>query len=233
MTGAPPYGVQQSPTQQPRFTAYSPPNKNHPYYPNNEQYQQHPAQTPATFPPPTSLARSPHFGHAPSPLPTTLPPLNGSAPPPPPPPPHSEAPQQYQAHSSSSASQFSLPRPYAGSVMPGNSSASYNHATSAHAHPTSRPDGLPQSPKKEPEQSFDMRGNGAGYPSQSPMMREPPRPASPKETVRCDLCYPGKKRERERERESVCVCVCVYVYANDYAETCQGCGPHVVRQHPF
>lgn len=173
MTGAPPYGVQ-SPTQQARFTAYSPPNKNSPYYPNNEQYQQPAPQTPSAFPPPAPLARSPHFSQAPSPLPATLPPLNGSAPPPP----HAEAPSQYPAHSSTGAPQYSIPPPYAGSV-PGSASAPYNHTS--HAHPSSRPEALSQSPKKEPESSFDVRGNG--YSSQSPVMRGP-RPASPKEAVR-------------------------------------------------
>ncbi|KAJ9196358.1 hypothetical protein DTO271D3_852 [Paecilomyces variotii] len=175
MTGAPPYGVQ-SPTQQARFTAYSPPNKNSPYYPNNEHYQQPAAQTPSAFPPQAPLARSPHFSQAPSPLPTTLPPLNGSAPPPPP---HAEAASQYPAHSSTGPPQYSIPPPYAGSVIPGNASAPYNHTS--HAHPSSRPQALSQSPKKEPESSFDVRSNGAAYSSQSPMMRET-RPASPKET---------------------------------------------------
>jgi DNA helicase INO80 len=173
MSGAPPYGVH-SPNQQPPYTAYSPPSKNRPYYPNGEQYQQHPPETPQTFPPPSSFTRSPHFGHPPSPLSTTLPPLNGSAPP------HSDASPSYQTqHSSSATPNFPLPRPYPSSVMSGTSAAPYGQPTTSHAHPSSRPDALSQSPKKEPESVFSSRGNGAGYSSHSPMMRPP----SPKESV--------------------------------------------------
>ncbi|KAJ6164453.1 hypothetical protein N7470_003125 [Penicillium chermesinum] len=50
MTGAPPYNAQ-SPTQQQRLPAYESPSKSHPYYPSGEQpsqqqYSQHPPQTP-------------------------------------------------------------------------------------------------------------------------------------------------------------------------------------------
>jgi chromatin-remodeling ATPase INO80 len=180
MTGAP-YGIH-SPTQQSPFAVYSPPSKNRTFYPGNEQYQ-HPPEAPQGFPPPSAFARSPHFGHPSSPLPTTLPPLNGSVPP------HGDPSSAYPPqHPSSGTPQFALPRPYSGSVMSGNASASYGQATSSHAHP-SRSEALSQSPKKEPEPHFDARGNGVVYSSQPPLIREP-RPTSPK--------------------ESVCVCVCVW-----------------------
>lgn len=67
--------------------------------------------------------------------------------------------------------------------MPGTSAPTYGQPTTSHAHPASRPDTLSQSPKKEPETTFNGRGNGAGFSSHSPMMREP-RPPSPKESVR-------------------------------------------------
>ncbi|KAF5859414.1 putative DNA helicase ino80 [Aspergillus alliaceus] len=176
MTGAPPYNPQ-SPTQQHHYPGYSPPNKNRPFYPNNDQYQQHPPQTPPAFPPQTAMSRSPHYSHA-SPLPATLPPLNGSAPPPHPADPSS----QFQTHSSAGTPQFPLPRPYSGSVLPGNGASPYGHSTPPHARPTGRPDGHPQlSPKKEPESSY-MGGHGvAGYPSS--IMREP-KPASPPKEVK-------------------------------------------------
>ncbi|CAP80344.1 putative DNA helicase ino80 [Penicillium rubens] len=175
MTGPPPYNAQ-SPTQQQRYPAYTSPNKNHPYYPSNEQpqppqYHQHPPQTPPAFGP-SSVARSPHFSHA-SPMPSTLPPpLNGSAPPHPS---HSEA-SQYQGHSAP-GSQLPLPRPYSSSVITGNGASPYGSAT-PHGHPPSRPEGHSQSPTRESESPYCMRGNGAGY--GPPMMREP-RPVSPQE----------------------------------------------------
>ncbi|KAK9588200.1 putative DNA helicase ino80 [Aspergillus fumigatus] len=174
MTGAPPYNPQ-SPTQQPRFPVYSPPNKNRSYYPNNDQYQQHAPQTPPAFAPQPSLSRSPHYSHAPSPLPATLPPLNGGAPPPGH---HPEPSSQYQTHSSAGTPQFSLPRPYSASMMSSNGASSYNHSTASHAHPSARLESLSQSPpKKETEPLYPIGGNGApGY--SSSMMREP-RPASP------------------------------------------------------
>ncbi|CAI7638891.1 unnamed protein product [Penicillium palitans] len=174
MTGPPPYNAQ-SPTQQQRYPAYTSPNKNHPYYPSNEQpqpqqYHQHPPQTPPAFGP-SSVARSPHFSHA-SPMPSTLPPpLNGSAPPHPS---HPES-SQYQGHSA--GSQLPLPRPYSSSVITGNGASPYGSAT-PHGHPPSRPEGHSQSPSRESESPYRMRGNGAGY--GPPMMREP-RPASPHE----------------------------------------------------
>lgn len=179
MTGAPPYNPQ-SPTQQPRFPVYSPPNKNRSYYTNNDQYQQHPPQTPPAFASQPSLSRSPHYSHAPSPLPATLPPLNGGAPPPGH---HPEPSSQYQAHSSAGTPQFSLPRPYSASVMSSNGASPYNHSTSSHAHPSARLESLSQSPpKKETEPLYPIGGNGAPGYSLS-MMREP-RPASPpRETV--------------------------------------------------
>lgn len=179
MTGAPPYSVH-SPTQQSPFAAYSPPPKNRSYYSSNDQYQ-HPPETPQTFPPPTSFVRSPHFGHPASPLSTTLPPLNGSVPP------HSDnsyAPQ----HPTGGNPQFTLPRPYVGSVT-------YNQTPSSHAHPASRGDSLARSPKREPEPSFEGRGSGAGYPSRPPLMREA-RPPSPKETV----SFSGGRSEGEGDQ---------------------------------
>ncbi|RAL05587.1 chromatin-remodeling ATPase INO80 [Aspergillus ibericus CBS 121593] len=178
MTGAPPYNPQ-SPTQQSRYPVYSPPNKSRPYYANNEQYQQHPPQTPPAFPPQSSMSRSPHFPHAPSPLPGTLPPLNGGAPPSSHP---SEPPSQYQAHSSAGTPQFALPRPYPGSVLSGNGASPYGHSTPSHAHPAGRPDSLPQaSPKKESESQFPMGSHGVmGYPSS--LAREPRASSPPKDT---------------------------------------------------
>jgi DNA helicase INO80 len=180
MTGAPPYNGQ-SPTQQQRYPAYTSPNKNHPYYPNNEQpppqYHQPPPQTPPAFGP-SSVARSPHFSHAP-PMPSTLPPpLNGSAPPHPS---HPEA-SQYQGHPAG-GSQLSFPRPYSSSVITGNGASPYGSST-PHGHPPSRPDGHSQSPTRESESPYRMRGNGAGY---GPSMAREPRPASPQGIVGTNL----------------------------------------------
>lgn len=175
MTGAPPYNAQ-SPTQQPRFAVYSPPNKSHPFYPNNDQYQQHPPQTPPTFSQHSSLSRSPHYSHASSPMPATLPPLNGSGPPPP----HSEHSSQYQqGHPPPGTPQFALPRPFSGPVLSPNGAPLYNHSSPSHAHPP-RPGSHSQSPKKEQEQLFSMGADGPGY--SGSMMRDP-RPSSPKEDV--------------------------------------------------
>ncbi|KAJ5145923.1 Helicase C-terminal [Penicillium bovifimosum] len=170
MTGAPPYNGQ-SPTQQQRYPAYSSPTKNHQYYPNNEQqppqYHQPPPQTPPAFGS-SSVARSPHFSHA-SPMPSTLPPpLNGSAPPHPS---HPEA-SQYQGHPP--GPQLSFPRPYSSSVITGNGASPYG--SGPHGHPSSRPEGHSQSPTRESESPYRMRGNGAGY---GPSMAREPRPASP------------------------------------------------------
>ncbi|RAL10072.1 chromatin-remodeling ATPase INO80 [Aspergillus homomorphus CBS 101889] len=178
MTGAPPYNPQ-SPTQQSRYSAYSSPNKNRPFYSsNNDQYQQHPPQTPPAFPPQPSMARSPHFSHAPSPLPATLPPLNGAAPSSHP----SDTPSQYQAHSSAGTPQFPLPRPYSNSVFSGNGATPYGHSTPSHAHPSGRPDSHSQSsPKKDSESPYPMGGHGvAAYPSS--MVRESRHSSPPKET---------------------------------------------------
>ncbi|XHG00380.1 Putative DNA helicase ino80 [Aspergillus wentii] len=174
MTGPPPYNSQ-SPPQQPHYPVYSPPNKNPPYYAGNDQYPQHPPQTPPAFPAHASLSRSPRYNHAPSPLPGTLPPLNGSGAPPP----HADSSSQFQAHPSTAGTpQFPLPRPYSASVMPGNGASPYGHSTPSHAHPSSRPESHSQSPPKKEPASFPIGGNG--YPS---IMRES-RPASPpKETV--------------------------------------------------
>lgn len=181
MTGAPPYNIQ-SPTQQHRFAVYSPPNKNRPFYPSHDQYQQHPLQSPTAFPPHPALARSPHFPHAPSPLPTTLPPLNGTAPPPPPP--RAEAPAQFQPHTPGGPHQLPLPRPYSGAILSANGATPYSHTSPSHAHPASLLESHLQSPKKDHESPFDMRHNGIGYSPQLPMMREPRPPSPPKEVVR-------------------------------------------------
>jgi DNA helicase INO80 len=178
MTGAPPYNPQ-SPTQQSRYPAYSPPNKPRHFYPNNDQYQQRPPQTPPAFPQP-NLSRSPHYSHAPSPLPGTLPPLNGNGPPPL----HSSDPSsQYQSHSATGTPQYSLGRPYHGSLLPGNSASPYGPSTPSHAHPSSRPDSHPHvSPKKEPDQSFSL---SHGVPSYSSSHLRESRPSSPPREVVC------------------------------------------------
>ncbi|KAF9890926.1 putative DNA helicase ino80 [Aspergillus nanangensis] len=173
MTGAPPYNNPQSPTQQSRFPVYSPPNKNRSYYPNNDQYQQHPPHTPPAFPSQPAMSRSPHHTHAQSPLPGTLPPLNGNAPPSHP----SESSPQYQAHSSAGTPQFPLHRPYPASVLSSNGASPYGPPTTpSHTHPSGRPDSHPQlSPKKDMESSYPQGNHGvAGYSS----LREH-RPASP------------------------------------------------------
>lgn len=161
MTGAPPYNAQ-SPTHQPHFGVYSSPNKGHPFYPPNDQYQQHPPQTPPMFSQPASLSRSPHYSHGSSPMPGTLPPLNGSAPPPP------------------GTPQFTLPRPFSGHALSPNGAPIYNHSSPPHAHPQARPASHSQSPKKEQEPF--MGSDAGGYPG--PVMRERP-PSPPKEVV----CY--------------------------------------------
>ncbi|EYE93438.1 chromatin-remodeling ATPase INO80 [Aspergillus ruber CBS 135680] len=165
MTGAPPYNPH-SPTQQSRYPAYSPPNKTpHHFYPGNDQYQQHPPQTPPAFPPHSALSRSPHYAHAAPSLPATLPPLS------------SDPSAQYQVHSAAPTPQFSLPRPYSGSILPGNGASPYAQSTPSHAPPPPQLESHSQSPtKKETDSPYSMAGNNApGY----SMMREPPRPASP------------------------------------------------------
>ncbi|KAL2825600.1 SNF2 family N-terminal domain-containing protein [Aspergillus cavernicola] len=159
MTGAPPYNPQ-SPTQQSRYPTYSPPNKPRHFYPNNDQYQQRPPQTPPAFAQP-NLSRSPHYSHAPSPLPGTLPPLNGGAPPPPHP---SDPSPQYQAHSAAGTPQYALPRPYSGPLLPGSGASPYGQSTPSHANPPSRPDSHSHvSPKKEPESLFSLSHNVPAY----------------------------------------------------------------------
>ncbi|KAL3476121.1 SNF2 family N-terminal domain-containing protein [Aspergillus californicus] len=174
MTGAPPYNPQ-SPTQQSRYPGYSPPNKPRPFYPNTEQYQQRPPQTPPTFAQP-NLSRSP-YSHAPSPLPGTLPPLNGGGPPPPHP---SDPPSQYQTHSTTGTPQYGIPpRPYSGTLLPGNGASPYGPSTPSHAHPSSRSDNNPHiSPEKEPEPPFLLSHGIPAY--SNSLVRE--RPSSPKET---------------------------------------------------
>lgn len=183
MTGAPPYNAQ-SPTQQHRFGSYESPSKNRPFYPNNEQppAQQQPPYPPRTPPAfgPSSISRSPRFSHASSPMPASLPPpLNGSAPPPHPS--HPESSSQYQGHSAAGTPQLPLPRPFSSSVIPGNGNSPYGPST-PHGHPSSRPEGNSQSPTRESESPYRVRGNGAGY---GPSMLLEPRPASPpRESVR-------------------------------------------------
>ncbi|KAI9368771.1 SNF2 family N-terminal domain-containing protein [Aspergillus egyptiacus] len=166
MTGAPSYNPQ-SPTQQSRYPAYSPPNKPRPFYPNNDQYQQRPPQTPPAFAQP-SLSRSPHYSHgSSSPMPGTLPPLNGGAPPPHP----SDPPSQYQAHSAAGTPQYPLPRPYSGPMIPGSGASPYGPSTPSHSHPSSRPDNPPHlSPKKEPEPPFSLGHSVPAY--STSMVRE-------------------------------------------------------------
>ncbi|CEJ60575.1 Putative Chromodomain-helicase-DNA-binding protein [Penicillium brasilianum] len=170
MTGAPPYNAQ-SPTQQHRFAAYESPTKNRPFFPNNDQpqgqqqqqqqqphFSQHPPQTPPAFGP-SSVSRSPRFSHASSPLPSTLPPsLNGTAPPPHSS--HTENPSQYPGPSGSSNTGLPLPRPFSSSVMSGND----NHS---------------QSPTRELESPYRVRGNGVGYGASAPQAASPPRESKP------------------------------------------------------
>ncbi|KAL4890466.1 putative DNA helicase ino80 [Aspergillus ambiguus] len=174
MSGAPPYNPQ-SPTQQSRYPVYSPPNKSRPFYSNNDQYQQHPPHTPPAYPSqPAAMSRSPHHPHAQSPLPGTLPPLNGAAPPPH----HPESSSQFQPHQSAGTPQFPLPRPYSGAVLSSNGTAPYGHSPASHAHPSARPDGPPQlSPKKEMDSTFARAPHGVS--TYSPSVMREARPASP------------------------------------------------------
>ncbi|PGH15786.1 hypothetical protein AJ79_02166 [Helicocarpus griseus UAMH5409] len=176
MAGGPPYTVH-SPTQQPRFANYSPSPRDRSSYSNNDPYQP-PPHTPPAYPP-SSLARSPHFGHAASPMMnTTLPPLNGSAP-------HADTSPSYHAHSTSATPQFSLHRPYGGSHMSSSAHSPppslYGQQVSSHTHPNASTEPMARSPKREPETALDTRPNSLGYASQSPMMRDT-KPASPKES---------------------------------------------------
>ncbi|KAJ5345195.1 hypothetical protein N7452_003199 [Penicillium brevicompactum] len=167
MSGAPPYNGQ-SPTQQQRYPAYTSPSKNS-YYPNEQpqQYHQHPPQTPPAFPP---VARSPHFAHA-SPMPGSLPPpLNGAAP-------HQSHPDQSQYPGHPPASQLPpLARPYSSSVMASNGASPY---ATPHGHPAGHQEGHAQSPTRESQSPYRVRGNGAGY---GPSMMREQRPTSPQET---------------------------------------------------
>ncbi|KAJ5099383.1 hypothetical protein N7532_006384 [Penicillium argentinense] len=199
MTGAPPYNAQ-SPTQQQRYPSYeSSPSKNRPFYPNNDQPQQpgqqqyppHPPQTPPAFPP-ASVSRSPRFSHASSPMPGSLPPpVNGAAPPAHPS--HPESSSQYQGHSASGTSSLPPPRPFSSSILPGNGASPYGPST-PHGHPSGRPEGHSQSPARESESPYHVRGNGAGYGSataQEPR-RSPPPSDSRTETPKA-MVSPAKK----------------------------------------
>ncbi|PGH28564.1 DNA helicase INO80 [[Emmonsia] crescens] len=176
MAGGPPYTVH-SPTQQPRFANYSPSSRDRSSYPNNDPYQP-PPHTPPAYPP-TSMTRSPHFGHAPSPMMnTTLPPLNGSTS-------HADASPSYHAHSTSATPQFSLHRPYGSSHMSSSAHSPppnlYSQQASSHTHSRGGTESMARSPKREHETMHDTRPNSMGYSSQSPMMRDT-KPASPKES---------------------------------------------------
>lgn len=169
MTGGPPYNAQ-SPTQQQRYPAYSSPTKTS-YYPNEQpqQYHQPPPQTPPAFQP--NVARSPHFSHA-SPMPSTLPPLNGTAP-------HPSHPDQSQYPGHPPGSQLPpLARPYSSSVIGANSASPY---ATPHGHPSTHQEGHAQSPTRESQSPYHVRGNGAAY---GPGMMREARPASPHESVR-------------------------------------------------
>ncbi|KAL4883279.1 SNF2 family N-terminal domain-containing protein [Aspergillus karnatakaensis] len=174
MTGAPPYNPQ-SPTQQSRYPAYSPPNKPRHFYPNNDQYQQRPPQTPPAFQQP-NLSRSPHYSHAPSPLPGSLPPLNGGAPPVQHP---ADPPSQYQAHSTTGTPQYPLSRPYPATLLPGSGASPYGPSTPSHAHPSSRADNPHVSPKKE-DTHFSSSHGVPAY--SSSLLREPRQASPPQET---------------------------------------------------
>ncbi|KAH8702572.1 putative SNF2 family helicase/ATPase [Talaromyces proteolyticus] len=166
MSGAPPYGLR-SPSAQPANynNQYSPTNRS--FYPkSNEQYQQHPPETPQPFS--SSYSQSPHFGHATSPRPGTLPPLNGAS--------HPDA-SPYQAQHP--APNFQLPRIHSTHTMSDTRSTAYAQHGAPHSHPPGHQDGHLLSPKKEPETSLNMvRGNAPAYSSHSPTVRPP----SPKET---------------------------------------------------
>jgi DNA helicase INO80 len=182
MTGAPPYNAQSPTQQQHRFAAYESPTKNRPFFPNNDQpqgqqqqqqqFSQHPPQTPPAFGP-SSVPRSPRFSHASSPLPSTLPPpLNGTAPPPHSS--HAESSSQYPGPSGSANPGLPLPRPFSSSVMSGNGTSPYGPST-PHSHPASRPDSHSQSPPRESESPYRVRGNGVGYGSSAPKAASPSR----------------------------------------------------------
>lgn len=186
MTGAPPYNAQ-SPTQQHRYPTYESPSKNQrPYYPNNEQpqqsgqqqYPQHPPQTPPAFPS-SSISRSPRFSHASSPMPGSLPPpINGAAPPAHPS--HLESSTQYQPHSTSGTPSLPPPHSLANPALPGNGVSPYGPST-PHGNPSGRPEGYSQSPSRESESPYHVRGNGMGYGSS--MAQEPRRSSPPRDTV--------------------------------------------------
>lgn len=178
MTGAPPYNAQ-SPTQQHRFAAYDSPTKNRPFFPNDQPqgqqqqpFSQHPPQTPPAFGP-SSVPRSPRFSHASSPLPSTLPPpLNGTAPPPHSS--HTESSSKYPGPSGTANPGLPLPRPFSSSTMSGNGTSPYGPST-PHGHPSGRPDSHSQSPTRESDSPYGVRGNGVGYGPSAPKAASPPR----------------------------------------------------------
>ncbi|EEP79476.1 potential DNA-dependent ATPase Ino80p [Uncinocarpus reesii 1704] len=176
MTGVPSYGMH-SPTQQPRYPSYSPSTRDRQLYSNNDPYQQpqqqqqHPPRTPPSFPPPASLTRSPHFARAPSPMNTTLPPLNGAVV-------NADGSPPYHGHSGSANSGYTLPRPFGGSLMSASSHSpppTYSHPSGSHTHPPAMSDAFSQSPQRELE-PYDLRAANNAHMSQPPL-----RSASPKE----------------------------------------------------
>lgn len=171
MAGAPPYNMQ-SPTQQQRYPSYSPSTRERqPYASNNDPYQ-HPPRTPPSFPPPSSLARSPHYVRAASPI-NTLPPLNGPVV-------NADGSPPYHAHSTSSASAYALPRPFNGSLMSSTSHSpppTYSHPAGSHSLASNMTDPFSRSPRRDSE-SYGMGSANGGHISQQTM-----RPPSPKESV--------------------------------------------------
>ncbi|WEW56561.1 Putative DNA helicase ino80 [Emydomyces testavorans] len=156
MAGVPPYTMH-SPTQQPRYPSYSPSTRERQPYSTNDPYQ-HPPRTPPSFPPPSSLARSPHFARPPSPMNTTLPPLNGTVV-------NADGSPPYHGHAGPATSGYALPRPFSGPLMTASSHSppsTYSHTSSSHTHRPNISDPFSHSPKRELE-PYDMRaaaGNG-------------------------------------------------------------------------
>ena len=162
MSGAPPFTVQ-SPTQTSQFVPYSPTNKSRPFF-NHEQFQPTP-QTPPPFPPPT-LARSPRFG-PPPPMAPSLPSVNGHGP-------HSsDSTQQYQT--SITPPQYQLHRTYSGQLVAANVPPAFGSTPPSHAHPSSRPGSMVQSPPGD--QDVLSRASVNGFAS-ADLESQQPRPKS-------------------------------------------------------
>ena len=164
MTGGPsPYSIP-SPTQQQRYSMYSP-NKSYYNDPPPPYHQQ--APSPFSQHRPTLAGSPPRFAHPSSPLSTTLPPLNGSIPPAPPP---------SLPHPSTPHHQLPVPRPYA-TVLPGNGHVPFSqHHVSppGHTHP------VPLFDHHDPGLSNGLAAYPAPPPPpQLPMMRDTTRNPSP------------------------------------------------------